>query len=152
MPLPFLKYHGLGNDFVLLEAPLPFPLSTKTVIADNTWYHLAFVFDGKATGTGKLKLYVNGVLESSTTHPATAVDKSTAPLWVGELDAARGFAWDGVIDEVGVWNIALTAAEVTQVMNEGKAKLFNRGLATNPAPGLGAIVEEPPVGRSNPLT
>ncbi len=111
---------------------------SKTVIADNTWYHLAFVFDGKATGTEKLKLYVNGVLESSTAHPATAVDKSTAPLWVGELDAARGFAWDGVIDEVGVWNIALTSAEVTQVMNEGKAKLFNPGLAKNPTPGVGA--------------
>jgi len=111
---------------------------SKTVIADNTWYHLAFVFDGKATGTEKLKLYVNGVLESSTTHPATAVDKSTSPLWVGELDAARGFAWDGVIDEVGVWNVALTAAEVTQVMNEGKASLFKRGLATDPTPGNGA--------------
>jgi hypothetical protein len=111
---------------------------SKTVIADNTWYHLAFVFDGKATGTEKLKLYVNGVLESSTTHPAAAVDKSTAPLWVGELDAARGFAWDGVIDEVGIWNVALTAAEVTQVMTEGKAKLFNKGLATNPVPANGA--------------
>jgi len=29
---------------------------SKTVIADNTWYHLAFVFDGKATGTEKLNL------------------------------------------------------------------------------------------------
>jgi len=49
----------------------------------------------KATGTERLKLYVNGVLESSTTHPATAVDKSTAPLWVGELDAAADLPGTG---------------------------------------------------------
>ena len=111
---------------------------SKTVIADNTWYHIALVFDAKAATNEKIKLYVNGVMESSATHPSTAVNQSTAPLWVGELDAARGFAWDGILDEIGVWNIALTQAEISQVMVEGKMKLLKGSLAANPTPGNGA--------------
>jgi hypothetical protein len=111
---------------------------SKTVIADNTWYHLALVFDAKAATNEKIKLYVNGVMESSATHPSTAVNVSTAPTWIGELDSARGFAWDGTLDEIGVWNIALTQAEVTQVMVEGKAKLLNKGGATKPSPADGS--------------
>ena len=111
---------------------------SKTVIADNTWYHLALVFDAKAAANEKIKLYVNGVMESSATHPSTAVNASTAPTWIGDLDAARGFTWDGTLDEIGVWNIALTPAEITQVMVDGKAKLLNKGGATNPSPADGS--------------
>ncbi len=111
---------------------------SKTVIADNTWYHLALVFDGKGATNEKIKLYVNGVMESSATHTSTAVNVSTAPVWVGELDASRGFAWDGTLDEIGVWNIALTPSDIAQVMTVGKAKLLNAGGAVNPVPSNGA--------------
>ena len=73
-------------------------LST-TVLEDETWYHITLVFDGQGNAGEKIKLYVNGILESSDTHPDNAVGGGGAPVWIGELDANRGFAWDGIMDE-----------------------------------------------------
>ena len=86
-------------------------LST-TALVDETWYHLALVFDGDSAGDN-LQLYVNGILEGSFAHPATSVDPGDASLWIGELDDIRGFAWNGVIEEVGIWNVALSEEETT---------------------------------------
>ncbi|MHC4508962.1 MAG: LamG-like jellyroll fold domain-containing protein, partial [Planctomycetota bacterium] len=106
---------------------------SATALADNTWYHLALVFDGQQAGDN-MHLYVNGVLDASHNHPATSVNPGDAPVWIGELDAARGFAWDGILDEVGIWNIALSAEEVNQLMVQSKTQMFKPGIAANPSP------------------
>jgi len=93
-------------------------LST-TALEDNTWYHIVLVFDGQGNAGEKIKLYINGVLESSNDHPANAVNQGGAPVWIGELDANRGFAWDGIIDEVRLYNHPLSEVEILSDM-EGK--------------------------------
>ncbi|MCH8194397.1 MAG: hypothetical protein IIA65_10335, partial [Planctomycetes bacterium] len=108
-------------------------LMSTTALQDDTWYHLAFSFDGQSAGD-KTNLYVNGVLEASGGHPDNAVNAGGAPVWIGELDAARGFAWNGVLDEVGIWNVALSEEEINDIMDRGKAKLFRGGVAWNPVP------------------
>ncbi len=97
---------------------------SQTAFKAGEWYHIAYVFDGKAGGDQKQKMYVNGVLESKSTHAHTAVQKGEAPLWIGELDSARGFKWNGLIDELGIWDIALDENQINQVMNVGKAKML----------------------------
>ncbi len=111
-------------------------LST-TALEDNTWYHIALVFDGQGNADEKIKLYINGVLESSDGHPADAVNQGGAPVWVGELDAARGFAWDGVIDEVRLYNHALSEVEILSAM-EGKPWPY----AFGPDPADGALLSD----------
>ncbi len=116
-------------------------VNSTTVLQDDTWYHIAFVFDAQAPAGEKMKLYVNGVLEDSNDHTATAAQGSNgggAPVWIGELDSARGFPWDGVLDEIGIWDIALTQEDVDLLMTETKAKMLKGGIASNPAPGDGA--------------
>jgi len=109
-------------------------LSTAA-LEDNTWYHIALVFDGQGNADEKIKLYINGVLESSDGHPANAVNQGGgAPVWVGELDAARGFAWDGVIDEVRLYNHALSEVEILSAM-EGKPWPY----ALGPVPAGGVL-------------
>ncbi len=108
-------------------------LSTAA-LEDNTWYHIALVFDGQGNADEKIKLYINGVLESSDGHPADAVNQGGAPVWVGELDAARGFAWDGIIDEVRLYNHALSEVEILGAM-EGKPWPY----AFGPDPADGAL-------------
>jgi hypothetical protein len=112
-------------------------LST-TAIADDTWYHIALVFDGQGSAGEKIKLYINGILESSDDHPDNAVGTGGAPVWIGELDAARGFAWDGVMDEIGIWNIPLTQEDVELLMVQTKTKMLRGDLAWNPDPADGA--------------
>ncbi|MDI6451667.1 LamG-like jellyroll fold domain-containing protein, partial [Anaerobaca lacustris] len=114
---------------------------STTALQDNNWYHIAYVFDAQAGAGQKTKLYINGVLENTGDHTASAALGSNgggAPIWVGELDAARGFPWDGVLDEIGIWNIALTEADVKQLMVQTKAKMLKGGIAWNPTPADGA--------------
>ncbi|MDT8301598.1 MAG: LamG domain-containing protein, partial [Sedimentisphaerales bacterium] len=111
-------------------------LSTEPLV-DNTWYHLTLVFDGQGNAGEKIKLYINGVLESSDDHPADAVGGGGAPVWVGELDAARGFAWDGIMDEIRLYDHALSEVEILSAM-EGKPWPYSFG----PDPADGALISD----------
>ena len=79
-----------------LYAPNPLPV--------NTWTHLAATYD-RVT----LRLYVNGVQVASRAL-TTVVATSTAALNVGANSYGEYF--NGVIDEVRVYNRALTASEI----------------------------------------
>ena len=73
-------------------------LTGKTQLQVGKWYHLALVFDGKAAGAERHKLYVNGVLEGSKGHPRSTTPESGRGLSFGML---HGFGhWVGLIDEV----------------------------------------------------
>ncbi len=89
-----------GKHIVIAPAPL----------ATNAWTHLAVTYDG-----AMLKLYVNGVLVTNT--PVTSlITTSTNPLFIGG-DQTMGQYFHGRIDEVRVYNRALSAAEVQADMN-----------------------------------
>jgi len=111
-------------------------LSTTT-IEDNTWYHITLVFDGQGNAGEKIRLYINGVLESSDNHPDNAVNQGGAPVWIGELDPNRGFAWDGIIDEVRLYNHALSEVEILSAM-AGKPWPY----ALGPDPAEGALLSD----------
>ena len=71
-------------------------------LAANTWTHLAATYDGAT-----LKLYVNGVLVSSGARQRNVSATSTNPLEIGG-DSIFGQYFAGIIDEVRVYNVALT--------------------------------------------
>jgi hypothetical protein len=76
-----------------------------TALPLNTWTHLVTTFDGSA-----LRLYVNGILvQTSAASGAAAV--STGALRIGG-NAIWGEYFKGRIDEVRVYNRALSPAEV----------------------------------------
>jgi hypothetical protein len=106
-------------------------LST-TALEDDTWYHIVLVFDGQGEPGEKIKLYVNGILESSDDHPDSTVNQGDSPLWVGELDAERGFAWDGILDEVRIYNHALSEVQILSAM---LGKPWPYALGPDPADG-----------------
>ena len=107
-------------------------IQTTTVFEDNTWYHVTLVFDGKGNAGEKMKLYVNGVLETSGDHPDNTVAEGGASLWVGDLDANRNLAWDGVIDEVRLYNHALSEVEILGAM---AGKPWPYAFGPNPSEG-----------------
>jgi hypothetical protein len=80
----------------------------------GVWTHLAVTYDGTT-----LRLYVNGVLRNSVSAPG-GINASTAPLRIGgntvfSVPGTEYFA--GLIDEVRIYNRALSAAEITADMN-----------------------------------
>src|SRR5215472_3864930 len=71
----------------------------------NTWSFLTETYDGST-----LRLYVNGTLVASTAHTGT-IATSTNPLQIGG-DSLYGQYFAGLIDNVRVYNVALTAAQI----------------------------------------
>ncbi len=91
---------------------------TTTAIQDDTWYHIAYVFDADA-GAEAVKLILDGVVETVGAHPGPEVIADESPVWIGELDPNRGFAWNGLIDEVTMWNRALSEEEIEELRDTG---------------------------------
>jgi hypothetical protein len=75
-------------------------------VAANTWTHLAATYDG-----ANLRLYVNGTQTSSRALTGPMV-VSTGALRIGG-NAVWPEWFSGLIDEVRVYNRALSAAEVS---------------------------------------
>jgi glucose/arabinose dehydrogenase/PKD repeat protein len=80
-------------------------LRGPSVLAANTWSHLAMTWDGATT-----RLYVNGTQVASGALTGSAVT-SSAPLRIGG-NSVWGEWFSGAIDEVRIYNRALTAAEI----------------------------------------
>lgn len=93
---------------------------TGPVISLNQWVHVAGVKDAGSTSG---RIYVNGALAASGTveHP---IYKSAASIGIGTF--VQGFdAWPnegffhGNIDEVSIYNRALTPSEIQSIFNAG---------------------------------
>src|SRR5262245_43796922 len=77
----------------------------RSAIALNTWVHLATTYDGT-----RLLTYVNGAQVASTSVTGSIVT-STQPLRIGG-NAIWGEFFSGKIDELRIYNRALTAAQI----------------------------------------
>lgn len=120
---------GRAND-------VPQMIYGSRTIADGAFHHLVVCRDIEAD---RFRLYVDGVLgaESPLTESARGDigddDGSADPLiigmhYVGGTSQRHGFL-QGAIDEVALWNRALTGDEVSSVFAAGAA-----GMCTSPPP------------------
>lgn len=87
----------------------------------NTWQHVAMTYNRGSTANNPV-LYVNGQSVTVTTHstPAgTLTSDATGTFRIGNSPfSSDGF--DGLIQNVRVYNRILTAAEITQLYNGGR--------------------------------
>ena len=86
------------------------PVYGTAVLPLNTWSHLALTYD-KVT----LRLYVNGTQVGSAAASAD-IATSSNPLQIGS-DSIYGQYFKGRIDEVRIYNRALSATEIQTDMN-----------------------------------
>ena len=71
--------------------------------------------------TGTAAIYVDGVKATvETSYMAKTVDNSTDKLYLGKAEAVEAQNYfDGSLDEVAVWNSALSLSEITAIYNSG---------------------------------
>jgi len=87
-------------------------------INDNEWQHIVFMMNGT-----DILSYNNGVFDNSEVYTGT-ISYSTTDLTIGNRpDLARDF--NGSIDEVEVWNRALSSAEVSEIYEENNHLFLN---------------------------
>ncbi len=90
-------------------------LPTTTFNA-NRWYHVVGVADGSV-----LRMYINGVDTGATTPYNGTLNTTTTNFYIGKLNASGGnYFFKGKIDDVRIYNRALSASEVKQLYNLGR--------------------------------
>jgi hypothetical protein len=89
------------------------------IIVSNTWQHVAMTYD-KASGA--TVLYCNGTAVA-TANLGTFTPQTSSDLFMGQRPAGpfAGLYFRGQIDEVSVYNRALSAAEIQAIYHAGNA-------------------------------
>ena len=95
-----------SNQLVLRKSTVADAVVSTATITDTTsWHYVAATKDG-----GSLKLYIDGTDVTGTITNQTMTD-NTLPLAIGQSSATAFF--NGVIDEVALYSIALTPTQIS---------------------------------------
>ena len=114
------KARVLAADFEDMATGLNHPVYGQTAIADNIWYHAAATYDGATW-----RLYLNGDLDAELAVAGAALVRtprsdSTQHAGLGTAmtsAGAREGAFKGQMDEVRIWNVARSQAEIQTAMS-----------------------------------
>lgn len=101
-----------GSQFVQIA-------STNT-FNRNQWYHIAITYNGSGANGG-LKLYVSGINQPGTRTGTLTQDLTWSPdrpFNIGSR-ANGGNTFNGLIDEVGIFDSELSQTNITNIYSEG---------------------------------
>ena len=126
---------NLGGDYKgkQLRGKPCFEVSDETAgsdraLNDDRWHHVAGTFDGKV-----VRFYLDGQEKSHALKTSRRMDKNNWDLCIGNTVTEDGtgefLAYDGLIDEVRIYNRALSAQEIKALANGTQA-----GVDVLPAP------------------
>lgn len=101
--------------------------TTNANLLVDTWYHIITIYDGSQGVSDRVKFYRNTTqLTTSVTGTiATSLQNSTADVRLGKFGGTLDRYFDGLIDEVGLWNRVLTSNEISQLYNSGNGLSFD---------------------------
>ena len=83
----------------------------NNAIQNDLWYHVAVVYDNSI-----LSVYLNGTLQGSTNWNGDLVMNS---VWPSKIGAEGGYNFNGVIDDMLLFQRPLTEAQVQQLYQSG---------------------------------
>jgi subtilisin-like proprotein convertase family protein len=95
------------NDFTIYRGD-GISITTGISVTDSAWYHIAVTW---RSSDGQVRLYKGGVAAYTGTLAAGSIISPGGSLVLGKDQNREGF-FEGTLDEVRVWNVARTAAEI----------------------------------------
>jgi len=113
---------GPGSLYINLKAATGadhYVITAAGVINSNAFQHVAFTFD---KASGKASIYVNGILVTQQTV-GTFIPNTSGNLYLGWRPAGSGAGvrFKGQMDEIDLFNRALTATEIQAIYNTSTA-------------------------------
>jgi hypothetical protein len=99
----------------------PTTYSASTDMDVDQWYHLVATYNGS-----QIRLYLNGVLDNTPASRTGTVSTNNLDLIVGSGWSGSnplGFPFDGLIDEVAIYNRSLSAQEIEEHYTRGVSRL-----------------------------
>ena len=85
------------------------------------WHLYTVTFD---SASGEWNIYIDGVAESTMTIDTNPIDADDGPVFIGRDTCCDGRFGEAVIDEVAIFNVALTASEIQTMMDKGLSALL----------------------------
>lgn len=103
----------------------------STSVAQNAWKHIVVTYNGSGLASG-INIYINGALANGATGGAgvyTGMTNTTKVLSIGNSSEVTGSYLQGSIDEVIIFNKALSLAEVGTLYNSGNGAYGDGGIS-----------------------
>ncbi|MEO0797285.1 MAG: DUF6288 domain-containing protein [Verrucomicrobiota bacterium] len=118
------------HDFQMYSFGQPWSRTNLGFTNDDIWHHVAITFDITDDIAGK-KLFVDGVPLSE--QPAYITDATLSDTYMRFSYDRTAFRWGGLIDDVAVWNRALTIDQVESlaISNGGAGRPVSEGVSLN---------------------
>jgi len=118
----YLRHGTVTTDiFLTTSAPGSSYNSNAGFTALNTWIHAVVTF---STASGRVKFYKNGILDIDLAKSADNITTYPGPLLLAQYS---GYYFNGLIDNVMIFNRALTADEIS-LLYRNPFCIFQRGL------------------------
>ena len=108
-----LKTAGVTSTLVAGSVDLP----------EDEWVHVAAVYDG-----AKMELFVDGVAVGSIAKSGSVTTDAGVSTWIGGNPPGAGDRpWDGLIEDVRIYDRALAAAEIGALPAPEAGGIFSDG-------------------------
>lgn len=116
---------------IILQSNAIFLFVDSSPLAIDTWHNIIFTYDGSAT-IGGLNLYTNSLLNNNNTGTGGTITTitSTDSLKIGKHKS--GMYFNGKLDQVTVFDYALSATQVSTLYGGGTA--ITNPLSLSPKP------------------
>ena len=136
---------NLASNFRIQNGPSTVfcdPSSNASSISSSINYHITQVFQN-----GTFSVYVNGIQIITGNGCPGVIGDNSSNMFIGKptWTANNAIGFNGVIDDIGIWNRALTQQEVTNLYNANQC--FNNITVTDTL-----IINVGQLSYSNPIT
>lgn len=91
------------------------------IASDGQWHHITAVYNAT---DGKKQIYIDGKLDKETSSVTGSISTNNVSVEIGRNGFETSRTFDGIIDDVRVYNYNLSAAQVKLLYNNGAAIRF----------------------------
>jgi hypothetical protein len=110
-------FSGTPGVFFFRSRPTPLTQSAASAYELNKWVHLVIT----RTSSGTTNFYINGVANGTGDQAGGDPIAGTTNIIIGNDDTSV-HTWDGLIDDVRIYDGLLTAAEISQLFSAERKK------------------------------
>lgn len=113
----FFALNNLQPALWLSGLSTPGWLTANTKVALNTWSHVVVTYDGSS-----VRFYINGNLDKAIKDSGSIAALPDKKFWIGMREdfGTKSYQFKGKLDEMGVYNKVLTAAQILAHYNEAQ--------------------------------
>jgi hypothetical protein len=109
--------------------------SSPEILNHNQWYHVALTY-----GSGERINYINGNPEPDPDPPTGALSLESASTYIGSSPNAADTNFNGIIDDVRIYNRALTESEILALYTGQQQAIHESDLNSDGAVDLGEMI------------